>query len=145
MCLGNICRSPTAEAVARAEFAQAGLDVAVASCGTGSWHVGQGADPRAVRAGARAGYDLSAHRGRQLQPDDFSRYRWLLAMDRSNHANMLAMCPAPYRDRVGLFMEMAAAAPPVEVPDPYEGGVDDFAHVIALVQRGARGLIDRLR
>lgn len=145
VCLGNICRSPTAEAVARAEFARAGLDVPVASCGTGDWHIGQGADPRAVRAGADAGYDLSAHRARQLQPQDFSRYRLILAMDRSNLGDLLAACPPELHPRVGLFLEMATAAPPAEVPDPYHGGDRDFAHVIALARQGVQGLVGLLR
>ncbi len=145
VCLGNICRSPTTEAVARAEFARAGLDVPVASCGTGDWHVGQGADPRAARAGAAAGYDLSAHRARQLRLADFADHRLVLAMDRANLADLMAMCPPPLRERVGLFMEVGAAAPPAEVPDPYHGDAEGFADVIVMARRGVQGLIERLR
>jgi protein-tyrosine phosphatase len=145
VCLGNICRSPTVESVVRAELARAGLDVPVASCGTGNWHVGQGADPRAVSAGVEAGYDLSAHCARQLQPQDFARHRLVLAMDRSNLADLEDLCPPDLRSRVGLFLEVAGVAPPAEVPDPYEGGTQGFIHVIALARRGARGLVDLLR
>ncbi|HET6588394.1 MAG TPA: low molecular weight protein-tyrosine-phosphatase [Oleiagrimonas sp.] len=145
VCLGNICRSPTVEAVVRAEFARAGLDVAVASCGTGDWHVGQGADPRAARAGAEAGYDLSLHCARQLRPDDFARHRMVLAMDRSNLADLQAMCPPGLRSRVGLFLEVAGVAPPSEVPDPYQGDAEDFARVITLARHGAQGLVELLR
>lgn len=145
VCLGNICRSPTVEAVARAEFARAGLDLPVASCGTGDWHVGQGADPRAVKAGAAAGYDLKPHRARQLTMGDFARHRLVLGMDRSNLENMYRLCPAELRERAGLFMEVADMAPPGEVPDPYEGGRSDFEHVIELARRGTEGLIRRLR
>lgn len=144
VCLGNICRSPTVEAVARAEFARAGLDVPVASCGTGDWHVGQGADPRAVAAGAAAGYDLTPHRARQLTVDDFSRYKWVLGMDESNLENMRRLCPESLHGRLGLFMEAADTLPPREVPDPYNGDAADFAHVVELAKRGAFGLVESL-
>lgn len=145
VCLGNICRSPTAEAVVRAEFERAGVVIPVASCGTGNWHLGDGADPRAVAAGANAGYDLRPHRARQLVPADFSRYRMVLGMDHRNLADMRALCPVDLQDRIGLFMDEAAAAPPHEVPDPYHGGTADFVHVIELVRRGAQGLIDKFQ
>lgn len=145
VCLGNICRSPTVEAVARAEFARAGVDVPVASCGTGDWHVGRRADLRAIAAAKSLGYDLTPHRARQLSADDFARHRWVLAMDRSNLANMRALCPPELQSRVGLFMEVAAAAPPAEVPDPYQGGIEGFREVLALTRRGVDGLVKRLQ
>lgn len=145
VCLGNICRSPTVEAVTRAEFQRAGLNVPVASCGTGDWHIGQGADPRAVSAGAHDGYDLSTHRARQLVPADFARYRWVLGMDRCNLHDMQRLCPAEEHDRLGLFLEVTGVAPPSEVPDPYKGGDADFAHVLELARRGARALVDVVR
>lgn len=145
VCLGNICRSPTVEAVARAEFARAGLDIPVASCGTGDWHVGQGADKRAVAAAKALGYDLKAHRGRQLHVADFAKHRWVLAMDRANLEDLRALCPPELQSRVGLFMEVAVAAPPAEVPDPYQGGIEGFREVLALAQRGVDGLIQRLQ
>lgn len=144
VCLGNICRSPTVEAVARAEFARVGLAVPVASCGTGAWHVGQGADPRAVQAGAAAGYDLSQHRARQLEAGDFARYRWVLGMDGANVDDLLKACPVTLHSHVGLLLEVAQVAPPREVPDPYYGGADDFAHVVSLARRGVQGLIHLL-
>lgn len=145
VCLGNICRSPTVEAVARAEFARAGLDVSVASCGMGDWHIGQGADRRAIAAAKSLGYDLTPHRARQLSVDDFAAHRWVLAMDRSNLDDLCALCPSELQSRVGLFMEVAAAAPPAEVPDPYQGGVEGFREVLALARRGVDGLVKRLR
>lgn len=145
VCLGNICRSPTVEAVARAEFARAGLDVSVASCGTGNWHVGQGADPRAVEAGQVAGYDLSSHRARQLTEADFGRHRLVLGMDHANLADLRELCPHMFRSRVGLFLEVAGATPPAELPDPYNGDEEDFAHVMALARRGVHGLIRLLQ
>lgn len=145
VCLGNICRSPTVEAVARAEFARAGLDVPVASCGTGDWHVGQGADPRAVQAGRMADYDLSSHRARQLDADDFARYDLVLGMDRANMADLRRACPEALRARVGLFLDVTHAAPPSDVPDPYTGTDADFAHVVTLARRGVQGLIALLQ
>ncbi|HEX7341719.1 MAG TPA: low molecular weight protein-tyrosine-phosphatase [Rhodanobacteraceae bacterium] len=145
VCLGNICRSPTVEAVARAEFARTGLAVPVASCGTGHWHVGQGADSRAIEAGAAAGYDLSRHRARQLTQEDFARYRLILGMDHANVDDLRRACPPALRARVGLFLDVAAATPPQEVPDPWHGGAADFAHVVTLAQRGVRGLIRLLQ
>lgn len=145
VCLGNICRSPTVEAVARAEFAHAGLDVPVASCGTGDWHIGQGADLRSVAAARMFGYDLRPHRARQLRADDFARHRLVLAMDRANLADLHVLCPPELRSRVGLFMQVAAAAPPEEVPDPYQGGAEGFREVLALAQRGVEGLLELLR
>ncbi|HET7269182.1 MAG TPA: low molecular weight protein-tyrosine-phosphatase [Oleiagrimonas sp.] len=144
VCLGNICRSPTVEAVARAEFARAGLDVPVASCGTGDWHVGQGADRRALRAGQAAGYDLSSHRARQLEVADFSRYGLILGMDSSNMADLYRACPEVLRARVGLFLDVTAAAPPSDLPDPYNGTDEDFAYVVTLARRGVQGLIELL-
>jgi len=145
VCLGNICRSPTVEAVARAEFARAGLDVPVASCGTGDWHVGQGADARAVHAARFAGYDLSPHRARQLEAEDFSRYRMVLGMDGSNMADLRRACPEALHSRLGLFLDMTGAAPPSDLPDPYNGTDEDFEHVVVLARRGVRGLIRMLQ
>jgi protein-tyrosine phosphatase len=145
VCLGNICRSPLAEAVARREFERAGLALPVDSCGTGSWHVGEGADPRSVRAGADAGYDLKPHRARQLEVADFTRWRWLLAMDAANLRDMRAQCPAHQHERLGLFLEFAGVQAGGEVPDPYFGGTEGFRDVVELVQNGVQGLIERIR
>ncbi len=145
VCLGNICRSPLAEAVARREFELAGLDIQVDSCGTGNWHVGEGADPRSVRAAAEAGYDLSSHRARQLEADDYSRWRWLLAMDQANLRDMRARCPVHLHARLGLFLEVSGTRTHGEVPDPYTGSAQDFRDVVTLAQAGVRGLIEHLR
>jgi protein-tyrosine phosphatase len=145
VCLGNICRSPLAEAVARREFERAGLAMPVDSCGTGGWHVGAGADPRSVRAGADSGYDLKPHRARQLEATDFSRWRWLLAMDQANLRDMRARCPGHLHERLGLFLDVSGVQPGGEVPDPYYGRAEDFRAVVSLVQDGVDGLIERLR
>ncbi len=145
VCLGNICRSPLAEVVARKEFARHGLDIAVDSCGTGSWHIGEGADPRSVQAAAEAGYNLRPHRARQLDGEDFSRWRWLLAMDRANLRDLRRLAPDHQVERVGLFLEVAGVQPGGDVPDPYYGDIEDFRHMVRLVQQGVAGLVERLR
>jgi protein-tyrosine phosphatase len=145
VCLGNICRSPLAEAVARTEFARAGLDLPVASCGTGSWHIGESADPRAVAAGATAGYDLGSHRARQLALPDYEQFDWLLAMDEDNLANIQRRRPRRASAQIGLFLEIAGLDHPHAVPDPYYGGDEGFRQVVALVREGVHGLIGRLR
>ena len=146
VCLGNICRSPLVEAVARRRFADAGLLVEVDSCGTGGWHVGQGADPRSIRVAQEAGYSVD-HRVRQLTVDDFSRFDALLAMDDDNLAALRASSPTEYRERAMLFLEAAGLddyAPPI-VPDPYYEDLDAFRHVLKLAEQGVDGLIERLR
>jgi protein-tyrosine phosphatase len=145
VCLGNICRSPLVEAVARAEFERARLEVPVASCGTGSWHVGEGADPRMVAAGASAGYDLGGHRARQLHIDDYRRFSWVLAMDEDNLEVIEQRRPRDASARLSLFLPAAGIEVPRIVPDPYFGGAQGFADVVALAQRGVAGLIERLR
>ncbi|MHC1479066.1 low molecular weight protein-tyrosine-phosphatase [Frateuria aurantia] len=144
VCLGNICRSPLAEGVARKRFADAGLAVAVASCGTGSWHVGEGADRRSRQVALEAGYDLEAHRVRQLAAEDFERYDWLLAMDASNLATLRERAPAARHSRMGLLLDVAGVDAVGEVPDPYYGEIDDFRQVRGLIERGIDGLIRRL-
>lgn len=149
VCLGNICRSPTAEYVARAAFGKLGLRIPVASRGLGDWHVGQGADPRAVAAARAEGYDLSSHRARQFHDDDFNRFATVLAVDRATLAELRRRVsndmPVPER-----FLVAAGLAPPQsgddgDVPDPYTGTPADFRAVLALVRRGVDALGDHLR
>lgn len=143
VCLGNICRSPVVAEVVRQRFKAAGVSVVVDSCGTGGWHAGEGADQRMVAAARDAGYDLAAHRARQLASADFTRFRRVLAMDRANLAAMQALCPVAQRDRLGLFLAVAGVTQADEVPDPYYGGPADFQQVIALAEQGADGLLAR--
>jgi len=144
VCLGNICRSPLVEAVARRRCAEAGLRVALASCGTGNWHVGKGADPRMLRAAAAAGYDLAPHRARQVRSDDFARHDWVLAMDRDN-LDSLQSLRGDRGSKPTLFLPWAGVASPVEFPDPYFGDEDGFQQSVALAERAVDGLIARLR
>lgn len=138
VCLGNICRSPTLEAVARVEFARAGLAAEVDSAGTAAYHVGEPPDRRSIAAGAAHGYDLSPLRARQIVAADFTRFDRILAADRANLRDLLALRRA-HGTEPALFLADA------EVPDPYYGGPADFEHVIALAREGMAALIASLR
>lgn len=147
VCTGNICRSPTAEAVARTRFAAAGLSAQVEfdSAGTHGYHVGEAPDPRTQEAAARRGYDLSPLRARRLADADFERFDLLLAMDRGHLALMQRRGPAGQGGRVELFMHSAPQAGEEEVPDPYYGGEAGFEHVLDLCEAAVDGLLARLR
>jgi len=147
VCLGNICRSPTAEAVVRAlaalEAPELGLEVD--SAGTAGYHVGDAPDPRMRAAAARRGYDLTALRARIVEPADFERFDLILAMDRENLAVLQRRAPETARARVRLFLEFAPQDEPEEVPDPYYGGPNGFEEVLDLIESAARGLLSHLR
>ncbi|MFO1505955.1 MAG: low molecular weight protein-tyrosine-phosphatase [Lysobacterales bacterium] len=145
VCLGNICRSPIVEAVARSEFARAGIDVDVASAGTGDYHVGEGADPRAVTVAAASGYSLERHRAAQVKAADFAAYDRILAMDLANLRDLRALASHEYRNRIELFLDYSGATPPREVPDPYFGGRSGFEHVVELARRGCQALVGQWR
>ena len=145
VCLGNICRSPVVEAIARLEFAKARIDVYVDSAGTADYHIGEQADSRSLNSARRAGYDASPHRARQLSAEDFEQFDAVLAMDNSNLREILSRCPAKLRSKVDLFLRRAGVASPLEVPDPYYGGDADFRRVIELGQMGVEKLIERRR
>ncbi|MDX1804556.1 MAG: low molecular weight protein-tyrosine-phosphatase [Alcanivorax sp.] len=146
VCLGNICRSPTAEVVFRERLRQAGLEAQIQldSAGTGDWHIGRAPDPRTREAAARRGYDMSLLRARQVGPEDFHRFDVILAMDNANLADLQAMQPAASRARLGRFLDHARSDRR-EVPDPYYGGEDGFDQVLDLIEDGADGLLDALR
>ncbi|WP_416140301.1 low molecular weight protein-tyrosine-phosphatase [Halomonas sp. HK25] len=145
VCLGNICRSPTAEGVFRRLLDERGLAhrVEVDSCGIGDWHVGKAPDPRTHEAATRRGIDLSALRARQLADSDFATFDYLLAMDHDNLAAMHARAPETLDAHLGLFLEFAGQ-PDRAVPDPYYGGEQGFEEVLDLVEQGARGLLAQI-
>lgn len=147
VCLGNICRSPTAHGVFAALVERDGLaaSIEVDSCGTGGWHAGEPADRRATREAGARGYDLRPLRARQLRADDFRRFDYILAMDASNLADLQAACPADCSARLGLFLEFAPGRREREVPDPYYGGDEGFAHVLDLVEEASEGLLREIR
>jgi protein-tyrosine phosphatase len=139
VCMGNICRSPTVEAVARVQFARARVAVQIESAGTEDYHVGERADPRAIAIAQAHGYPLAAHRARQLRSTDFHSFDYVFAMDRVNLRAMQAFRP----DAGGVEPELFLGE--VDVPDPYYGSDSDFEHVIALAREGVGALIERLR
>lgn len=146
VCLGNICRSPTAEAAVREAAREAGLDVEVSSAGTGGWHVGAPPDERMTSAAAEVGLELSGAAA-QVTPDDIAAADLVLAMDRDNYEELTAMA-REHADRVRMFREFDDERPPGEipgVPDPYYGGSEGFAEVTRIVRRSARGLVEAIR
>ncbi len=148
ICTGNICRSPTAEGVLRAKLQRAGLTgVQVDSAGTQGYHTAEPPDPRAVRAAAARGYDLSRLKARPMRPEDWDGFHWLLAMDRGHLDWLRKRAPAPAAlDRVGLLMPLAGRLAGVdEVPDPYYGGPEGFEHVLDLVEAACDGVVARLQ
>ena len=146
VCLGNICRSPTVEAVFRATLEQQRLDdrIHVDSAGTGNWHVGSPPDSRAIQAARRRGYDLTALRARQVEPADFQRYGWIIAMDESNLRVLESMRPADYPGHLGLLLDFVPELGVREVPDPYYGGRDGFDRVLDLAESASEALIRHL-
>lgn len=143
VCLGNICRSPTVEAVARTLAAREAphLELEFDSAGTADYHIGDPPDARSQRHGARHGYDLSALRARQLTREDFGRFDLLLAMDRDNLAAMRGVAPGAERARARLFLSCGPGELTNDsVPDPYYGGPADFERVIQLAELGVRAL-----
>jgi len=147
VCMGNICRSPTAEGVFRKFLAERApeLDVQVDSAGTHAYHIGQPPDVRAQRAAARRGVDLSTQRARRVTERDFEDFELLLAMDELNRAALLDICPAEYRGRVRLLLEFAPQVGRVDVPDPYYGASNGFEQVLDLVEEAAAGVLAHLR
>lgn len=131
VCLGNICRSPTAEAVMRA---RARGRVEVESVGTGGWHHGEPPDPRARKAGEARGYDFATITARQVRAADFAAFDAIYAMDRDNLATLRRQCPPEHAHKLALLLDGVDGAPS-EVPDPYYGGPEGFDHVLDLVER----------
>jgi protein-tyrosine phosphatase len=146
VCLGNICRSPTAEGVMREQVRAAGLDAAITidSAGTGDWHIGEPPDARAQQAARSRGYDLSALRARQIEPDDFERFDLVLAMDTANLAELRKRCPARLHGKVRLLAEFGSDASVREIADPYFGGAQGFEQVLDQCEDACRGLLARL-
>ncbi|MBA4289597.1 MAG: protein-tyrosine-phosphatase [Pseudomonas sp.] len=146
VCLGNICRSPTAEGVLRHKLREAGLQarVEVDSAGTGDWHVGKAADLRTRQAAQQRGYDLSALRGRQVQAADFNAFDLILAMDNSNLRDLQQLRPGNATAELDLFLRRYQLQLD-EVPDPYYGGADGFEQVLDLIEQACEGLLREIK
>ena len=146
-CMGNICRSPTAEAVFRHQVGLAGLMeyFLIDSAGTHDYHIGDPPDARTQRAAKLRGYDMSTLRGRQVEAADFARFDYVLAMDEANLGILRRLRPRDARSHLGLFLEFAQHHAEREVPDPYYGGSDGFERVLDMVEDAANGLLLHVR
>jgi len=147
VCLGNICRSPTAEVVFREIVAREAPDLRleIDSAGTAGYHVGSPPDSRTRQAALRRGYDMSALRARVVESKDFDRFDLILAMDRQNFDALRQRAPATAHQRIRMFLEFAPDADTTDVPDPYYGGPNGFEEVLDLVEAAARGLLQHVR
>ena len=147
VCTGNICRSPMAEGVLRHYVDKAGLAgrIKTDSAGTHDFHVGEAPDPRAQKAAAKRGYDISKLMGRQVIRRDFSEFDYVLAMDELNMRQLTRLCPPEQRHKLRLFMEFAYGNTVREVADPYGGTDQDFETVLDLLESAAEGLLDHVR
>ncbi len=147
VCTGNICRSPTAEAVFQRLVERAGLAhlIGADSAGTHGYHVGEPPDPRTQAAASARGYDLSRLRARRIAREDFHSFDLVLAMDRDHHAILARFAPPSAGHKLRMLMEFARRSRTDEVPDPYYGGPDGFELVLNLVEDAAQGLLDHLR
>lgn len=147
VCMGNICRSPSAEGVFRRMIGEAGLEasVKVASAGTHAYHVGEAPDARAQAAAKRRGVDISDLRARQVAVDDYTEYDLILAMDWENLALLQQQCPRQYKHKLHLLMRFAGEHDAATVPDPYYGGPEGFNTVLDYVEDACQGLIEVVR
>jgi len=147
VCLGNICRSPTADGIFRELVARAGLQahILVDSAGTSGWHIGKAPDSRTIAAARARGFDLGSLRARQVSSADFAEYDYVLAMDKSNLKDLQSLKPSNYRGQLGLFLTFGSQEQYREVPDPYYGEGDAFELVLDLVEDAAQGLLNHIR
>lgn len=146
VCMGNICRSPTAEGVFRKVVSEAALDtrIHVDSAGTHAYHINQPPDQRAQLAAERRGIRLDNIRARRVTVDDFEHFEYILAMDEDNLLILRESAPEGHGSRISLFLEFSESAPVLEVPDPYYGGSSGFERVLDLVEEASRGLLETL-
>jgi len=147
VCMGNICRSPTAEGVFRKVVSDAGLDahIRVDSAGTHAYHVNEPPDRRARAAAERRGFLLNDIRARRVIDEDFEHFDYILAMDEDNLLNLQESAPEHQRSKISLFLEFAGPGRELEVPDPYYGGAVGFERVLDLVEEASRGLLETLK
>jgi protein-tyrosine phosphatase len=145
VCMGNICRSPTAEGVFRHRAQLAGIAARIDSAGTHAYHVGEKPDPRSTEFAARRGIDLSTQSARKVAASDFAEFDHILAMDKDNLALLMAACPPQHQHKLGLFMQHATQSKSDIVPDPYYGGPRGFDEVLDFIEDASDGLIAHLR
>lgn len=147
VCMGNICRSPTAQGVFETLVARAALDnhIQVDSAGTHAYHIGEPPDARASEAAMQRGVDLGQQRARRVTPEDFVEFDYVLAMDQSNFEDLAAQCVPEHANKLRLFLEFAPDLGQQEVPDPYYGGATGFERVLDLIEEAAQGLLTEIR
>ncbi len=145
-CTGNICRSPTAEGIFMKKVADAGLAgrFLIDSAGTHGYHIGEPPDPRTRFAAKARGYDLSGLRARRFERQDFDRFDLVLAMDHDNRAFLSRLCPPSADPKLKLMMEYAVGYTASEVPDPYDGGPEDFEAVLDMLEDATEGLLNAI-
>ncbi|MBL8510246.1 MAG: low molecular weight phosphotyrosine protein phosphatase [Betaproteobacteria bacterium] len=146
VCMGNICRSPTAEGVFRHLVSTSPLAgrLEIDSAGTVGYHAGSPPDPRALVHASKRGYDLSALRSRQVRPSDFESFDYVLAMDNTNVRTLKSMCPSRLTHKIELLLDYGLVGGADEVPDPYDGQAEDFEIALDLIEEGCKGLLDYL-
>lgn len=148
VCLGNICRSPTAQGVFEGKLAESAThygaqfsrSIEVDSAGTAAWHIGKSPDQRSQLAAKKRGYDLTQLRARQVADADFEHFDYILAMDKANLADLRARCPIAWQNKLALFLDFAEDHEQ-EVPDPYYGGDEGFNRVLDLIESASEGLM----
>lgn len=146
VCMGNICRSPTAEGVFRhlLKTSEIADQVSIDSAGTHAYHIGEPPDSRSQATARTRNIDMSKQRARRVELSDFDEFDYILAMDNSNHQELMQICPQHLQHKVELFMNYAGEFDETEVPDPYYGGASGFDHVFDLVEDASKGLIEKL-
>ncbi len=147
ICMGNICRSPTAHGVFRALVETEGLmdAISIDSAGTHAYHVGNGPDKRAQETAQRRGVDLSDLVARRVSAEDFDQFDYVVAMDQDNYISLSEICPNEHVDKIHMFMDFAPQMRTREVPDPYYGGASGFERVFDLVEAASAGLLAEIR
>jgi protein-tyrosine phosphatase len=147
VCMGNICRSPTAQGVFARHVAETNLTevIEIDSAGTHAYHVGEPPDSRASEAARRRGVDLSDQKARRVQETDFESFDYVLAMDESNYEDLASLCLPEHRVKLHLFLDFAPELGTREVPDPYYGGTTGFERVLDLIETASAGLLARIR
>jgi protein-tyrosine phosphatase len=147
VCMGNICRSPTAQGVFAHLVESQGLTslIQIDSAGTHAYHVGEPPDVRATQAAKKRNIELGSQRARRVTGDDFLDFDYVLAMDRNNYDDLISLCPTEHQSKLYLFLEFATGLGEDEVPDPYYGGITGFERVLDMIELASQGLLAEIR
>jgi protein-tyrosine phosphatase len=147
VCMGNICRSPTAQGVFEHLVESQGLAslIQIDSAGTHAYHVGEPPDVRATQAAKKRSIDLGSQRARRVSEEDFLEFDYVLAMDRNNYDDLMSLCPPEHESKLHLFLDFASDLEEDEVPDPYYGGITGFERVLDLIEQASQGLLAEIR